>query len=204
MQGCWILDDFLLKAPLLSQESPDRRVQQKSAIMKKDYRILPATRDHVSALPGIERAAASIFPKEVLSIDLGDQTTLLEDFEAARLRGHLWVAVNQDDQPVGFAMVADHGSILHLEEVDVEPKFQQQGIGTGLVGVVCQYAREACYQGISLTTFSTIPWNAPWYQRLGFRVLGEGELSEELKAILQDEANRGLDPKIRVAMYKEI
>lgn len=173
-------------------------------IMDQCFRVFLAEPEHLRSLPEIERAAVSIFPKAVLSNELSDHTTPIAEFEAARARGHLQVAVTQDGHPVGFAMVADHGTTLHLEEVDVHPQFQKQGIGTALIDAVCQFARDSTFQGVSLTTFSTIPWNAPRYQKLGFRILQEDELTEELKAILQDEANRGLDPKIRVAMYMEL
>jgi GNAT superfamily N-acetyltransferase len=169
--------------------------------MKPNYRIIPAKPEHLAALPGIERAAASIFPPELLSSEQVDHTTPLVEFDSARARGMLWVAVTLKDKPVGFAIAEEHGPVLHLEELDVHPQYHQQGIGTMLLTAVCQYALRAGYQGISLTTFSQIPWNSPWYQKLGFQVLQENELSSELKSILKDEARRGLDPKLRVAMY---
>jgi GNAT superfamily N-acetyltransferase len=172
--------------------------------MLPKYQIQRASREHLSALPEIERAAARIFPKEVLAEGLGDHTTSVEAFDLARQQGYLWVALDGEGNPVGFAMVTDHGSILHLEEVDVHPQYQRLGIGTALIETVCWYAEDMSYQGVSLTTFSTIPWNAPWYEKLGFRKLREGELTKALKVILQDEARRGLDPKIRVAMVWEI
>lgn len=168
--------------------------------MKPIYRIVPGDPEHLSALPDIERAAATVFPPEMLSSGQGDHTTPLVEFDSARARGMLWVAVTHEDKPVGFAIAEQHGPVLHLEELDVHPHYHQQGIGTMLLAAVCQYAQQAGYQGISLTTFSQVPWNAPWYQKLGFRVLRENELSGELKAILKDEARRGLDPKLRVAM----
>jgi hypothetical protein len=49
-----------------------------------------------------------------------------------------------------------------------------------------------------------IPWNAPWYRRLGSRVLAENELSEALHNLLQAEIQRGLPADQRVALRREL
>lgn len=170
--------------------------------MKATYRILKAQLGHPALLPAVERAAADIYPEEVLPAPLRDLTTSIEDFERAQQLGLLWVAVSADSSPVGFALAEDHGGNLHLDELDVHPDHQRQGIGTALVAAVCQAAQEGGYLGVTLTTYADIPWNAPWYQRLDFRVLEPEELSPELIATVQSETEHGFDPKIRVAMIK--
>lgn len=170
--------------------------------MKATYRILPARSEHLAMLPEIENAAATLFPEGLLPQELRTQTTSIESFDTARQRGLLWVAISSDNKPVGFALAEDHGKTLHLAELDVHPGHQRRGIGRAMLEQVCQYTLDAGYQGITLTTFSHIPWNAPWYERLGFRMLKAEELSPELRAILLAEAQRGLDPKVRVAMLK--
>jgi GNAT superfamily N-acetyltransferase len=114
----------------------------------------------------------------------------------------LWVAL-ADDQPVGFAhaLVLEPGAI-HLEEVDVDPEHGRRGLGTGLVEAVCASARAAGYRCITLTTFRDLPWNMPFYVRLGFEVIPPDEVSPVLQAVLQDETRRGLDPARRVAMRR--
>ncbi len=56
---------------------------------------------------------------------------------------------------------------------------------------------------MTLTTFTDIPWNAPYYTRLGFRVLDAGELTEGLREIRRAEAAMGLDAWPRVCMRRE-
>ncbi len=170
--------------------------------MKIPYRILHAQPEHLELLPEIERSAATLFPEDVLPQELRTQTTPIESFEAARQRSLLWVAVTLDNKPVGFALTTDHGMTLHLEELDVHLDYQGLGIGTAMMDEVFQSAQKVGYHGITLTTFSHIPWNASWYERLGFRTLNPEELSSELSAILQAEVQRGLNPKLRVAMLK--
>lgn len=170
--------------------------------MNATYRIIQASPEHMNSLSEIERAAATQFPEEVLPQDLRDKTISIESLETARQRGLLWVAIDKDRNPVGFALADDHGATLHLEELDVHPNHQRRGIGRAMLETVCQYALGAEYQGITLTTFSTVSWNAPWYKKMGFKVLKPAEISPRLRAIMRVEAERGLDPRLRVAMLK--
>ncbi len=54
----------------------------------------------------------------------------------------------------------------------------------------------------ALTTFADVPWNRPYYERRGFRVLDEGDLDDEVRRIREDEAGHGLDPAVRVVMAR--
>ncbi|EPP7627932.1 hypothetical protein [Providencia rettgeri] len=45
-----------------------------------------------------------------------------------------------------------------------------------------------------------MPWNAPYYQRLGFKILAINELTTELQAILQSEVEAGFAAEDRCAM----
>lgn len=172
--------------------------------MTDTHRILLARPEHVAALPEIERAAADIYPETVLPSALREQTTSIEDFERARQLGLLWVAVASDGKSVGFALVEEHGMNLHLDELDVHPDHQRGGIGTALLEAVCHAAQQGGYQGVTLTTYADIPWNAPWYERLGFQVVRPEQVGPELSATVQSEIQRGFDPKLRVAMMKRL
>ena len=66
------------------------------------------------------------------------------------------------------------------------------------------WARASGHHAITLTALRHIPWNAPWYQRLGFRVLEETELSQALHDLLREEIRRGLPADQRVAMRREL
>ncbi len=41
----------------------------------------------------------------------------------------MWVAVDQDDQPFGFAIVHVLDESVHLHELDVHPRYARQGVG---------------------------------------------------------------------------
>jgi hypothetical protein len=57
---------------------------------------------------------------------------------------------------------------------------------------------------LTLTTFTHVPWNAPYYERLGFRPLPEAELTPGLVAIRQNEAAHGLDRWPRLSMRRDL
>src|SRR4029453_621395 len=131
-----------------------------------------------------------------------NETTSPEDLLAAQRNGHLWVA-RADDVPVGFAHVEVlEPAVAHLEEIDVHPDHGRRGLGTRLVTAICAWAVTAGYRSVTLTTFRDVPWNMPFYERLGFEIVTAEALSPALQAIVRDETRRGLDPTRRVVMQR--
>src|SRR5262249_28842442 len=120
----------------------------------------------------------------------------------AQRDGHLWVAL-LDDVAVGFAHVELlEGDAAHLEEIDVHPAHGRRGLGTRLVLHVCDWAADNGIGSVTLTTFRDVAWNMPFYARLGFEVVPHAQLSPALRAIVEDETRRGLDPARRVVMRR--
>lgn len=166
-----------------------------------DYSIVRAQAEDVCEIPHIELAAARLLyghaPESVLS-----ETTSDAVLQEAVRHGHLWVAL-AGKVPVGFAHVEIiDARTAHLEEIDVLPAHGRRGLGTRLVEEVCHWAASAGYDSVTLTTFRDMPWNMPFYERLGFRVVPGAELPAALHAIVEDETRRGLDPSRRVAMER--
>jgi len=136
-------------------------------------------------------------PESVLN-----ETTTLEVLEKAQREGHRWVAF-ADDSPVGFAHVEviEPGAV-HLEEIDVHPDHGRRGLGTKLIRHVCHWAASHGFEAVTLTTFRDVQWNLPFYCRLGFEVVPSEHVSVPLRAIVEDETRRGLDPSRRVVMKR--
>lgn len=172
--------------------------------MEASYSIALAQPEHLRELAEIERQAASLFRGWNIPDSVIEEVTPLEEFQAAQTSGLLWVALSRQRHPVGFALVEREGSLLHLEELDVHPLQGRRGIGTALVEAVCAWARGCGYAQITLTTYRDIPWNRPFYARLGFEVLSVTELTAELRERVEAEAARGLDPPCRVVMRKAL
>lgn len=165
------------------------------------YKITTARPNDLPLLPAIELAAAKLLaghaPESVLI-----ETTSQEELKNAQSHGHLWVAL-ADDVPVGFAHVeVIEPTAAHLEEIDVHPEHGRRGLGRRLVMAICTWAATAGYRSVTLTTFRDVPWNMPFYARLGFEVISPDELSPALISVVQDETRRGLDPTRRVVMRR--
>ncbi len=168
------------------------------------YPIRLARIEDLSALPEIERQANTLFASYGLAEQLSDVLTPIESLREGAQANRLWVAADENDRPVGFALAGVVGDNAHLDELDVHPAHGRRGLGQALVEAVCEWAKASGYHAITLTTLRHSPWNAPWYQRLGFRVLETGELSETLRDLLQQEIQRGLPADQRVAMRRDL
>ena len=165
------------------------------------YKIAAARPRDLPLLPAIEVAAATLLaghaPASVLT-----ETTSQADLEDAQQRGHLWVAL-AEDVPVGFAHIEVlEPAVVHLEEIDVHPDHGRRGVGTELVFSVCRWAAANGYSCVTLTTFRDVPWNMPFYTRLGFEEIPPEELGPALLSVIEDETRRGLDLSRRVAMRR--
>lgn len=162
------------------------------------YQIRLAAIDDLAALPSIERAAAALFPADDLPPALRAQTLPAQDLCDAQRQGRLWVAQAGDGTVAGFALASRSGAQAFLDEMDVHPAHARRGIGRALVAAVVQWARAQGLVSLGLTTFSHLPWNAPFYARLGFVALAPAALCPHLSAALAGEAALGL--RRRVAM----
>ena len=169
------------------------------------YRVRKASAADVPALMEAESAAAERFAGHPLGERFMATPTSEADFRAALAEGRLFAAEAPGGRTVGFAVAGEVGGLAHLEEVSVDPAHGRRGVGEALVGAVIEWARERGHRAVTLTTLESVPWNAPWYRKLGFRNLSPQELSDPLRALLAAEAERGVGrPPERVAMRKEI
>jgi GNAT superfamily N-acetyltransferase len=170
-----------------------------------DYEIGLARTADLFHLPAIEVEAASIFPVEDIGPELRTDAHDVAFFEEVARASRLWVARSRNSQePIGFAAATLVDGSAHLSEMDVLPSCGGRGVGTALVDEVVRWARNSGYESLTLTTFSHLAWNAPFYARLGFRVIEEDEQGLQLREILRDEAKEGLDPARRVAMSLDL
>ena len=84
-----------------------------------------------------------------------------------QLSGTLLVAADAGEV-VGFAHLTFPDGYAHLDQLSVLPAHGRRGIGAALVRAVMEEARWAGHDRLSLTTYRDVPWNGPFYARLGF------------------------------------
>jgi GNAT superfamily N-acetyltransferase len=70
--------------------------------------------------------------------------------------------------PVGFAHVELIEGFAHLAQLSVLPSAMRRGIGSALVRAAMAEAWQLGFAELSLTTYRDLPWNGPFYARLGF------------------------------------
>lgn len=156
------------------------------------------------ALQQIELTAGERF-REVGMDDVADHDPMgLAHIEAYAAGGRGWVAVDDDDRPVGWIVVDIVDGCAHIEEVTVHPGAQGRGVGRALVERAARWGADTGRPAVTLTTFADVAWNRPLYEHLGFRVLDEAELGPELRAVREHEVEYGLDPAIRVCMRRDL
>ncbi|KPF74681.1 hypothetical protein IP88_07855 [alpha proteobacterium AAP81b] len=154
----------------------------------------------LALLAAIEDAAGEMFAGTSAAADMTLTTTPIDVHAAACARGSLWVAVDGDDAPLGFLLAEPVDTWLHILELDVHPDAQGRGLGAALIAAAGAAAGDFGCDRLSLTTFIDIPWNAPWYRRLGFAEIAAADQPDWLRGILRREAETGLDPANRCAM----
>ncbi len=166
-----------------------------------DVRISPAVPGDAVHLPEIEKSAAAAFRSIPDLAYLAEGAVMsVAEHEALIAKGNVWIAKSAEGTSMGFLSSERFGSVLHIHELSVHASFQGGGIGRQLIETAQSWATEKQLSGITLTTFSDVPWNAPFYERLGFQRLDTSELSPRLAAILREEAHHGLPQDQRCAM----
>jgi GNAT superfamily N-acetyltransferase len=130
-----------------------------------DRVVRPARPDELAELIEIERAADQLFPLAGYG-PTPPPATLAELRDAAGL-------LVSGDPPAGYARVEVVDGRAHLAGLSVRPRFMRQGRGSELVLAACAWAAAHGYSEMTLCTFAEVPWNGPFYARLGFVELAE-------------------------------
>ncbi|WP_320721133.1 GNAT family N-acetyltransferase [Enterobacter sp. 296B2] len=160
--------------------------------------IRHTTCDDVAALPALERAAGERFRDDPDLAWLAEGEVIsAEQHLGYAERGLSWLAL-ANERPVGFLLAEAHPSSLFIVELSVDLAWQGKGIGRQLIARAADHARKVGLTSLTLTTFRDVPWNAPFYAKLGFEYVTE--LTPELREKREEEAAHGLAYNSRCAM----
>ncbi|MFF9498146.1 GNAT family N-acetyltransferase [Streptomyces sp. NPDC014656] len=169
-------------------------------------RIRAASPAELPLLRSIERAAGEPFRNLGMAAIADDEPLPLDVLEGYRSAGRAWVAADGTDRPVAYLLADTVDGAAHIEQVSVHPDAARRGVGRALIEHLAEAARERGLTALTLTTFTQVPWNAPYYARLGFRPLTDTDpgLTDGLRAIIRAEAAHGLAAWPRVCMRREL
>lgn len=116
-----------------------------------------------------------------------------------------WIAETSDGTAAGFLAALAEEDVLHVYELSVHFEHQKQGIGAHLMNHAEAWAKTEGLKGLTLTTYQHVPWNAPFYERLGFQILPDRACGPRLAKLLDGERSSGLPfPEKRCAMRKDL
>ncbi|GAA4977754.1 GNAT family N-acetyltransferase [Kineococcus glutinatus] len=158
---------------------------------------LPRLRD-------VERAAGEPFRDLGMDAVADDEPPTTAELAAHRARGRAWVATDEQDVPVGYLLLDVVDGAAHVEQVSVHPAWARRRLGGRLLEAADGWAAEHGLTAVTLTTFADVPWNAPWYARLGFAVVPDEEAGPGLLAVRRHERERGLEAWPRVSMRRPV
>lgn len=169
-----------------------------------DVLIRAATETDFTLLPDVEVDAAQAF------LDYGLDT--IADHQPASATSYLnlpkdsavFVADRQDKMVIGFVVAMRVDSQAYLKEVAVRRAHAGHGVGRRLIDAAITWARCNLYLHMTLTTFADVPFNAPFYRKIGFSAFDPGRNWPELRAIREHERKIRLEFRPRVAMIKSL
>ncbi|MFN4163891.1 MAG: GNAT family N-acetyltransferase [Ferrovibrio sp.] len=168
------------------------------------YAIRSARPDEAGLLREIERAAAQAFSAVGYPALATGEPTAAEEFRAAAAEGMLAVAVGNNDRPVGFLLAAELDACLYVQELDVHPDHAGHRLAVRLFEAADAMARQRHLRALTLTTFRHVPWNAPYYARLGFVPMTAAGIGPDLRMVIERQRAAGLDMANRVAMRRPV
>lgn len=160
--------------------------------------IREASLTDLPVLRDIERAAGAPFRDVGMAAIADDDPPTIDELTGFQRAGRAWV---WGAPAVAYVLAEEVDGYAHIEQVSVHPGHSRRGIGRELIDHVAAWAATRGLAGLTLTTFADVPWNAPYYARLGFTVMTD--LTPGLLAIRTHETERGLDAWPRVAMRRD-
>ena len=158
----------------------------------------PATEHDLTAIRSIELSATQKF-RDYLGVDI-PATTVPENIVLESIsQAHAWIYAD-NETPIGFIVARRLDNGVHIDEFSVTYDYQNKGIGRYMLNEFISVTSADRYPHITLTTDSSIPWNAPFYRKFGFKEIPLTDCSLHLEEILLSEKNRSPVPDNRIAM----
>ncbi|WP_280236572.1 GNAT family N-acetyltransferase [Nocardia cyriacigeorgica] len=155
-------------------------------------------------LQDIERAAGAPFAGIGMTSVADDEPPSIDTLREFVDADRAWVWADDAGTPVAYVIVAVIDGSAHIEQVSVHPAYAGRRIGRRLIDHAARWASEHGLPALTLTTFTEVGWNGPYYESMGFRYLSADEETPGLRAIRAAEAAHGLDRWPRASMRAQV
>jgi GNAT superfamily N-acetyltransferase len=160
--------------------------------------------NEIKLLPQIENEADRRYARVGLGRVIDMPPASLASLEHARRHSMLWVAVSRFDQPIGFALMKLRGGTAWLDQLSVRDRWQRLGHGAALIDCSIDTARALGFDALYLSTYRGVAWNAPFYERHGFREMPRSTFALPLRNVLMTERNHGHPVWRRAIMQRSV
>ncbi|MEV6275036.1 GNAT family N-acetyltransferase [Nocardia sp. NPDC051832] len=167
-------------------------------------KIRRATEADLPVLQDIERAAGKPFADIGMQSVADDDPPPLPTLREFQRAGRAWVRPDDTDTPIAYLVLGLVDDNAHIDQVSVDPEYIGHRIGKSLIDHAVTWSKAEGLQAITLTTFTEVPWNGPYYERLGFRYLTLGQETPGLRDLRAAESAHGLDRWPRACMRAEL
>lgn len=167
------------------------------------FTLRPANSQELPTLIEIDDEACELYEQAGLNFDIDeDHPFVLAEsrrWAEAINQGLAYVAVDRQDYPVGFISMCAVDGEPYLDQLAVRPAQMRKGLGRSLLR---QALSMSAQQPLWLTTYSHLPFNAPFYESEGFVAMPEEDCGPQLRAILDDQRSVLPAPDKRIAMLR--
>lgn len=175
-----------------------------SVISNNRFSLRPARSSELSELVRIDDAAGTLYAQVGIVFEFGwDHPFAMAEaaqWSRAIETGLVQVAVDREDNPFGFIALEVLDGDPFIRQLSVHPAAMRRGIGSALVWHAIGWSGT---RSLWLTTYSHVPWNAPFYaRRFGFVAVPESECGPELKGIQEEERTVLPQPEHRTTMVR--
>ena len=184
---------------------------QQATSSQELYHIRLATRQDLPHLTSIEQSAAELFRSVPALAWLADGDTMSPDLLSSLYEAQtLWVALTNhlnaksNDVPIAFLAAYPVDKRFYIAELSVSAAHQRQGLARKLMAVAMEGAVARGYESASLTTDREVPWNGPFYAKMGFREVEAEEAGPEHVVRVKGEAEGGFEMGRRCVMVLEL
>ncbi|WP_019544652.1 GNAT family N-acetyltransferase [Streptomyces sulphureus] len=160
--------------------------------------------NELPVLQRIERAAGAPFRALGMDAVADDPPPPLAELRRHLAADGLRVVAEPGGELAGYVLTEHVDGCAHVEQLSVDPRFARRGLGRALLDDAAHRAAGTGLAALTLTSFADVPWNAPYYARLGFRTLPETALTPGLREARRREREAGLDRWPRVCMRRDL
>jgi GNAT superfamily N-acetyltransferase len=169
-----------------------------------DPTIRTARADELPVLVSIDDDAGTLYAEWGLELALPETHpfTVAERalWGGAIERGAVYLALDGAREPIGFAALVLLDGVAYLDQLSVRRRAMRRGVGRRLLEVAIHWARSQSQRALTLTTYRHLPFNRPFYERQGFLILPDAEVTPGLAHHLEEQRRYLPMPEQRVAM----